>query len=147
MNKDILIGEINSYIKSLPDSDFPNKFKEKASIILSGSTGWGIQEGSDKNADWDLHVIMSDCDYENFIALKGEDYIVDDQKHNPIIFIQYHNLKWRYDRLNGELPNSWPLYLWIYTNCIYVSDPNNIISIIDEYRIKFNNELPELIKN
>ncbi|MDR1247112.1 MAG: hypothetical protein LBK57_08815 [Clostridiales Family XIII bacterium] len=146
MNKDLLASEIDSYIRLLSDSDFPNKYKENASIILSGSTGWGIKEGSDKNADWDLHVIMSDGDYEKFIALKSEDYIIDDQKHNPVVFIQFHNFKWLYDRLNGFISNSWPLYLWIYTNCVYVSDPNNMISIIDEYKIKFKNEIPELIK-
>ena len=146
MNKDLLIGEIKSYIESLCDNDFPKKYKNSASIILSGSAGWGIKEGSDKKADWDLHVIMTDSDYEDFTAVKGEDYTIDDQNHEPVVFVQFHNFKWLYERLNGLIPNSWPLYLWIYTNCIYVSDPNNISSIVDEYKIKFKSELPELIK-
>ncbi|MDR2410425.1 MAG: hypothetical protein LBE13_20260 [Bacteroidales bacterium] len=146
MDKNLLIGEIKSYIESLSDDVFPKKYKNSASIILSGSTGWGIKEGSDKKADWDLHVILTDNDYKDFSAVKGEDYTIDDQKHEPVVFVQFHNLKWLYERLNGFVPNAWPLYLWIYTNCIYVSDPNNISGIVDEYKNKFKSELPELIK-
>lgn len=89
---------------------------------------------------------MANEDYSSLVALKGADYIIDDHNHTPAIFIQFHDVKWLYERLNGIVPNSWPLYLWIYSNCIYVKDPNNIYGIVDQYKQKFRNELSELIK-
>ena len=141
-----LKSEIVYYINTLDDYKLPKEYKYSASIILSGSTGWGIKEGKDSRADWDLHIIMTDHDYEEFVQFKGEDYIIDDQDHTPVVFIQFHNIKWLYERLEGNVPNSWPLYLWIYTNCVFVQDPVGVCNIVKSYKNKFDEELPELIK-
>lgn len=137
---------VQSYFSKLDGNQIPSKIKEKCSVILSGSSGWGIEEGSDALADWDLHVIMPDDCYKIFIKIKSEDYIIDDQSHTPKVFIQFHNMTWIMDRLNGMVANSWPLYLWIYTNCMYISDPNNIKDVVSSYKVKFNNEIDDLIK-
>lgn len=141
-----LSQKIESYFDSLEDDRMPNKFKQFCTVVLSGSAGWGIKEGEDNKADWDLHVIMKDSDYEDFMQIKSDDYIIDDQHHTPLVFIQFHNLTWLLERLNGIQPNSWPLYLWIYTNCLIVNDPICVSDIISEYKNKFAAELPELIK-
>lgn len=134
------------YFSELEDTMIPNSLKNECSVILSGSTGWGIDEGHDSLADWDLHVIMPDECYKAFVETKGENYIIDDQSHTPKVFIQFHNMTWIMDRLNGKVANSWPLYLWIYTNCMYIADPNNIESIVSAFKDKFTNEIDELTK-
>ncbi len=146
MAREELAKKIELYLNSLDNDKLPREYKQAFSVVLSGSTGWGIKEGNDSKADWDLHIIMTDYDYENFIQTKSEDYIIDDQDHTPIVFMQFHNLKWLLERLEGKTPNSWPLYLWIYTNCFIVKDPIGIATIISKYKDKFADELPELIK-
>lgn len=139
-------GNIMNYFNSIDNELLPKKYKKISSVILSGSAGWGIKEGEDSRADWDIHVIMPDEVYCEFITEKGENYIIDDQQHSPVVFIQFHDIKWLVDRLSGKVPNSWPLYLWIYTNCLIVNDPNCISSIVLNYKKKFIAEIDDLIK-
>ena len=68
-----LRAQIREYIRELNGNVFPNKLKDRVSVFLSGSTGWGITEGFDSKADWDLHLILSDEDYEKFVEVYGKD--------------------------------------------------------------------------
>lgn len=64
-----LRAQIREYIRELNGDVFPNILKDRVSVFLSGSTGWGITEGFDSKADWDLHLILSDEDYEKFVKV------------------------------------------------------------------------------
>lgn len=142
-----ITNNIMEYFNNIEDSKFPQKYKSISSVILSGSAGWGIKEGNDNRADWDIHIIMPDNEYNEFIKEKGENYIIDDQNHQPIVFIQFHDVKWLLDRLSGNVPNAWPLYLWIYTNCLIIKDTNEVEKIVSVYKEKFSNEIYDLIKH
>ncbi len=138
--------DIFNYFNHIEEALLPRKYKESSSVILSGSAGWGIKEGEDSRADWDIHVILPDEVYGQFVTEKGENYVIDDQQHAPVVFVQFHDLKWLQDRLSGRVPDSWPLYLWIYTSCLIVNDPNGVSTIVSDYREKFLVEINELIK-
>lgn len=104
---------IKKYIQELDEEIFPNKLKSSISIFLSGSTGWGIKEGFDLKADWDLHLILSDKDYKKYSEAYRDDYVIDDHKHVPNIFGQIRNKQWVKDRLS-KIKQGDCLYIWIY---------------------------------
>ncbi len=137
--------DIKEYIQSVSGDVFPNKLKDRVSIFLSGSTGWGIKEGFDQNADWDLHLILSDEDYEKFIEGYGEEHVLDDHEHIPNIFGQIRSKQWLEDRLR-RIEQGDCLYIWIYNNCINIQDPQNIQEMIDEYINVFKENIEELAK-
>lgn len=137
--------DIREYIQNVSGEVFPNKLKDRVSIFLSGSTGWGIKEGFDQKADWDLHLILSDEDYEKFVEVYGEDHVLDDHEHVPNIFGQIRSKQWLEDRL-GRIEQGDCLYTWIYNNCVNIQDPQNIQEMIDEYSDLFKNNIEELAK-
>lgn len=137
--------KIKNYIQGLDGKIFPNKLKDRVSIFLSGSTGWGITEGFDQKADWDLHLILSDDDYEKFAQVYGVDYVIDDHEHIPNIFGQIRSRQWLEDRL-GKIEQGDCLYTWIYNNCVNIQDPQNIQEMIDKYNDLFKNNQEELAK-
>lgn len=136
---------IIEYIQNVNEETFPSKLKGKVSIFLSGSTGWGIKEGFDHKADWDLHLILSDIDYEEFTKTYGEDYVLDDHEHVPNIFGQIRSKKWLENRLS-RIKQGDCVYIWIYNNCINIQDPQNIQELIDKYSNLFRNNQEELAK-
>ena len=140
-----LRAQIREYIRELNGDVFPNILKDRVSVFLSGSTGWGITEGFDSKADWDLHLILSDEDYEKFVEVYGKDHVIDDQEHEPKVFGQIRNKQWLKERLSyiekGEC-----LYTWIYSNCVNIQDPQNIQEMIDANKDLFNNNQEELAK-
>ncbi|WP_044640750.1 hypothetical protein [Risungbinella massiliensis] len=138
------VNKIQKYFDNLPESVFPNDFKEYATVILSGSTGWGIVEGFDEKADWDLHILLENDKYQSFVNKFGSDYVIDDHKNSPIVFGQIQNRDWLIERLEGQRPGSWPLYLWIYTYCTFIQDPMDIKSLVEKYQSRFEQELDQL---
>ena len=116
--------KIFTYFEKIDEKVFPKKFKKHATIILSGSAGWGIQEGYDEKADWDFHILLSNKDYLEFTKEYGENYVIDDHKNTPIVFCQIHNKSWLLTRLKEKKTKI--LYLWIYTNCLYLQDYLNL---------------------
>ena len=100
MNEEKLKTNIREYIQGLDGEIFPNELKDRVSIFLSGSTGWGIKEGFDTNADWDLHLILSDEDYKRFSKVYGDYHVIDDHEHVPNIFGQTRSKQWLKDRLS-----------------------------------------------
>ena len=95
---DELKEQIKNYLRGVNENVFPNKLKDRASIFLSGSTGWGIKEGFDQNADWDLHLILSDEDNDKFSKVYGVSHVIDDNEHNPKIFAQIRSKHWLKER-------------------------------------------------
>lgn len=137
--------DIREYIQNVSGEVFPNKLKDRVSIFLSGSTGWGIKEGFDQKADWDLHLILSDEDYKKFSEVYGDDHVIDDHEHVPNIFGQIRSKQWLKDRLS-KIEQGDCLYTWIYNNCLNIQDPQNIQEMIDEYSDLFKNNIEELAK-
>lgn len=133
-----LKDSVIKYFERIDETVFPRRFKEKATVILSGSTGWGIKEGFDEKADWDLHILLSDEAYIEFKKEYGENYVIDDHENNPIVFAQIHNKDWLITRLKNEETKI--LYLWIYTNCIYLKDELKI------YKNEIKNEKEKFVK-
>lgn len=134
-----LKDKIIEYFEKIDEKTFPEKYKRESTIILSGSAGWGIEEGFDEKADWDLHMLLSNEAYIEFKKEYGENYVIDDHINNPIVFAQIHNKDWLLARLENE--NTKILYLWIYTNCVYLKDSLNI------YENEIKREKEEFIKN
>ena len=142
---DELKEQIKNYLRGVDGNVFPNKLKDRVSIFLSGSTGWGIKEGFDQNADWDLHLILSDEDYDKFSKVYGDSHVIDDNEHNPKIFGQIRSKHWLKERLN-KIEQGDCLYTWIYNNCVNIQDPQNIQAMIDEYNNIFKDNQEELAK-
>ena len=113
--------------------------------MLSGSAGWGIKEGIDQRADWDIHVLLSDEDYLAVSKKYGNDYVIDDREHAPVVFCQIHNKKWLQERLLGK--DTAVLYLWIYTRGLFIQDKIDVEPLVSECRKGFLEKLPELQKN
>jgi len=137
---------IYDYLKTLGDDIFPVCYLEKATVLLSGSAGWGIPEGSDNKADWDIHIIFQDKDYERFIERFGKEHLIDDHDHNPKVFGQIKSQSWLKKRLVSDDPKWWPLYLWIYTNGKWVVDNSNVMHLVKEATLRFDNELEKLLE-
>ena len=137
--------KIKDYIKEIDDNIFPNKLKDKVSVFLSGSTGWGIKEGFDQSADLDLHFILSDEDYDEFSKIYGDAYVIDDNKHNPKIFVQIRSKHWLKKRLS-RIEQGDCLYIWIYNSCVNIQDPQNVQEIINEYSEIFKENQEELAR-
>jgi len=144
MSENTFINDISKYFEELSDEAFPSALKTAASLVLSGSAGWGIEEGADEKADWDLHIILDDGDYTKFLEVCGPNYVIDDHDHKPVVFGQIRSLSWLVERLDGKQPGSWPLYVWIYTRCNFIQDPLNIKDLVNQYSLKFKNELDTL---
>lgn len=139
-----MINKVNKYFENLKEEIFPLSFKNKCTLILSGSTGWGINEGFDNKADWDLHILLSNEDYEIFTNKFGDNYVLDDHTHKPIVFGQINNIDWLKERLESEETNI--LYLWIYTKCLYIKDSLCVEDVVKEYYNKFVLNKIEIIK-
>lgn len=130
MASDNYVDRIRQYLGQL---DFVEM--DRASILLSGSTGWGIAEGLDRYADWDLHVILSHADYKNLVQKLQGKSVVSDNSHCPPVFIQLRTIDWLRSRLVAREKR--PLYLWIYTHGMWVSDSQNIQSLIESETEQF----------
>lgn len=135
--------KVAKYFSSLPKEVFPEKLKAKATVLLSGSTGWGIAEGSDSRADWDIHVLLADKDYAAYVK-SGQNPIIDDRKHNPPVFAQVRNRTWLLDRLQKN--ETAVLYLWIYTHGLFIHDNLKVKPLLDKQLAKFKADLPDLRK-
>lgn len=134
---------VAKYFSALPKTIFPEKLKDKATVMLSGSAGWGITEGSDSRADWDIHVLLADKDYTAF-AKSRQSLIIDDKKHTPVVFTQVHNKTWILERLQkGETA---VLYLWIYTHGLFIQDNLKIKTLLSRQADNFKADLPALRK-
>jgi hypothetical protein len=144
MPEKTLITEVRKYFEELADKTFPSSLKSRASLVLSGSVGWGIEEGADEEADWDLHILLDDPNYRKYLDIFGPNHVIDDHTHQPIVFGQIRSLGWLTERLDGKKPGSWPLYLWIYTRGHFIQDPINIQGMINRYSLKFKSELDTL---
>lgn len=141
MRRPDLKKAVAKYFAALHKTVFPEKLKDKATVMLSGSAGWGITEGSDSRADWDIHVLLADNDYTAFTK-SGQNLIIDDKKHNPVVFAQVHNKTWLLERLQkGETA---VLYLWIYTHGLFIQDNLKIKSLLTKQSDNFKANLPEL---
>ena len=136
---------ISNYFLNLPENVFPNELKTKTTVFLSGSTGWRITEGFDSKADWDLHLILDNADYNRFEKQFGSDYVIDDQKNDPIVFGQIRSKKWFEDRIS-KLSQGDCLYTWIYNNGVYIQDPLLIENIAKHYKMVFDSNLEEFAR-
>ncbi|TCP64033.1 hypothetical protein [Baia soyae] len=139
-----IVSRVETYFHSLPNDVFPDGLKSRATVVLSGSTGWGITEGFDEKADWDLHILLGNEAYQSFIIEHGANYVIDDHGNSPIVFGQINGQEWLMERVEGNRSGSWPLYLWIYKNCVFIQDPLSISSLIEKYQLKFERELDQL---
>lgn len=136
---------ISNYFLNLPSNVFPNELKEKTTVFLSGSTGWGIKEGFDNKADWDLHLILENDDYSKFEKQFGGYYVIDDKKNTPIVFAQIRNKKWFENRIS-KLSQGDCLYTWIYNNGVYIQDPLSIKHTAQHYKRIFDSNLEEFVR-
>ena len=143
MRRPDLKKEVAKYCFSLPQEVLPEKLKAKATVLLSGSTGWGIAEGSDSRADWDIHVLLADKDHLAYVK-SGQNLIIDDKNHNPQVFVQVRNKTWLQERL--QKTETAVLYLWIYTHGLYIQDNLKIKTLLAKQLAKFRAELPDLRK-
>lgn len=134
--------QISAYMKNLPETLFPNILKEKATVFLSGSCGWNIPEGKDDKADWDLHIILNNTDYDKYFIRDTVSATIDDKEHTPIVFGQIRNMDWLDQRVTQENL----LYLWIYTHGLFVQDPLDVETKVSQCIDEFRKNLPEIIK-
>ena len=144
MQHNTTITAIQKYFNDLPETVFPGDLKADATVILSGSAGWGVSEGFDEKADWDLHILLEDEKHQSLVDRFGQNYVIDDHKHSPIVFGQIRSRSWLSERLNGQRPGSWPLYLWIYTRCQFVQDHMDIKSFVAKHQARFEQDLNQL---
>ncbi|MDP2807491.1 MAG: hypothetical protein Q8O74_05065 [bacterium] len=143
MQRPALKNSVAKYVSAIPETLFPEKLKDKATVMLSGSTGWGITEGSDMRADWDLHVLLEDKDYKAFTR-SGQKPIIDDKKHSPAVFVQVRNKTWVLKRLQKN--ETAVLYLWIYTHGLFIQDNLKIKTLLAKQSANFKATLPDLRK-
>lgn len=143
MQRPALKNAVAKYFSAIPKTLFSKKLKNKATVLLSGSTGWGITEGSDSRADWDLHVLLQDKDYKAFIR-SGQNPIIDDKKHRPAVFVQVRNKTWLLERLKKS--ETAVLYLWIYTHGLFIQDNLKIKMLLAKQSADFKAALPDLRK-
>ncbi|MDD5529286.1 MAG: hypothetical protein PHX21_04575 [bacterium] len=141
------ISLIKTYLESLPEEIFPQKFLRHAAVFLSGSIGWGIKDISDKNADLDIHILLSESDYKDFLKQFEPYHIIDDQKHQPNVFGQVRPISGLEYRLTSNDRKWWPLYLWIYTHGQWVIKLEETTQLVNKAELRFNKELETLLKD
>lgn len=144
MRRSDLKKAVAKYFSALPKTLFPEKLKGKATVMLSGSAGWGITEGSDSRADWDIHVLLEDKDYTAFTKSR-QNLIIEDKKHNPVVFAQIRNKKWLLEHLQKS--ETAVLYLWIYTHGLFIQDNLKIKTLLTKLSDNFHANLPDLRKD
>jgi hypothetical protein len=137
--------DIKAYFKNLPEDIYPANLKNGTSVFLSGSTGWGIQEGFDEKADWDLHLILEDGRHAQLVQKYGSDHVIDDKKNSPIVFGQIRSRSWLRERLD-RLAQGDCTYTWIYNNCVMIQDPLGIARMAVENLELLRANLEELLK-
>lgn len=130
---------ILAYLSECDSEAIDNYYLDNASILLSGSTGWGIEEGFDSHADWDIHIILDESSYQRYLLQYGPNHVVDDHLHNPIVFAQIRSKDWLVSRLKAE--NTSLLYLWIYANGTWIKDGLNISTMIQKFQQNFEQDL------
>jgi len=139
------IEAIKTYLQNLPDTPVNKYVKEKSSIYLSGSAGYGIEEGFDEKADWDLHIILEDEVYAKIHKKGNADPLINDPNNKPTVFGQIRSKSWLKKRLDSLLKGDCT-YLWIYTNGLMIDDKLSIHSAIKGYSSLFQKNLNDLIR-
>ena len=143
MRRSDLKKEVAKYFFSLPKEVFPDKLKTRTTVLLSGSAGWGITEGSDSLADWDIHVLLADKEHAAYVK-SGRSLVIDDKKHSPSVFVQVRNKNWLLGRLHKNETSA--LYLWIYTHGLFIRDNLSVETLLAKQLAKFKADLPALRK-
>lgn len=141
MNKNDIVEKVRGYLLENYNETF-HQYLGESSVLLSGSTGWGIPEGSDINADWDLHVILDDDLHERYMSDFDPSCTIDDHSHHPSVFVQIRPLSWLKKRLDGI--DTSVLYLWIYENGTWICDSLGIANLVEEHRKLFENNLENI---
>ncbi len=136
--------DVKDYLNGIDDRWFVDNCLPAASIMLSGSTGWGIPEGFDSCADWDIHIILNDECFDEYASRYGLNHVIDDHSHDPVVFAQVRNEKWLIDRLHQK--ESSLIYLWLYENGTWIADPLGLIPMIRKFRQLFDRQLKELVE-
>lgn len=145
MDKRDLVKGVSEYLQEMEDRQFASEFLPEASVLLSGSTGWGIPEGLDSRADWDIHIILKDSLYENYVLRYGPNHVLDDHGHKPAVFAQIQSESWLSDRFGGK--DTAVLYLWLYENGTWVADNSGIASQVKDLRQVFEAHREELARD
>lgn len=140
-----VIEKIRDYLFNLDDASFIGDFLRGSSILLSGSSGWGIPEGSDEKADWDIHVILSDERYKEYVSRYGSNHVIDDHAHEPNVFVQIRSISWLAERLGDKCTAV--LYLWLYENGTWVEDELGIAEEICRYHETFEKDIEEIAQS
>lgn len=146
MLKENLTKEVYEYIFTLSEDIFSTYYKENCTIMLSGSAGWMIEEGFDEQADWDIHILLSNDDYKKFCEEFGSTYKIVDSDHKPPVFCNIFSYNWLNERLKSVDVEKSILYLWLYTHGLFIQDSLNITNRIEESTKLFRNNINELVK-
>ena len=137
---------VESYLESLPESVFPQQYANVASVLLAGSVGWGIKDSLTPGADWDLHILLPDDEYRRFVEAFGSDYLIDDKRHNPTVFAQFHGLSWLEERVSSNDRAFWPLYAWILSMGKWVRLTEPVSKLVSRSSQRFEADLESLVQ-
>lgn len=144
LDKSALADKVKDHLADLEDRWFAKECLPGASVMLSGSTGWGIPEGFDSNADWDVHVILDDDSFNEYLSRYGSNHVIDDHDSQPNCFVQIRSREWLIDRLEHEETSL--LDLWLYENGTWIFDSLDLADLIKEYRDTFERRLDGLVR-
>lgn len=124
-----------------------SSYIQRSAVLLAGSVGWGIKDSTTPGADWDIHIIMDDADYSDWVSAIGAQFVIDDSARVPKVFGQVHSTSWLRDRLCSNDRKWWPLYLWISENGTWVRGSGAVDAQITAARNRFTSDRQELIRD
>ena len=98
----------------------------------------------ENNKLWDVMIIMDDDLYKyEFAHLNSEHFVVDDHKHDPLVFTRVKSYKW----LNEDFAKRLPVALWIFQNAAIIQKSGRqFTQIIAEQEKILTKKIQALIK-
>ncbi len=88
-------------------------------------------------------LLGNDCFKYEFAHLYGEYFVVDDHKHDPLVFTRVKSYQWLAENFTKRLP----VALWIFQNAIVLQKKENLFQrVVAEQKDNFYRNLQAIIK-
>jgi hypothetical protein len=131
-----IVKRCRKYVqKDLTKQNGLDKYIKQSTILLYSY---------ERNYIWDLLILMDNELFKNdFVFQFSENFIIDDHKHDPSVFVRVKNYSWLKDDFNKRLP----VVLWIFENALVIQEyGNNFSQILYENKKLFTKKLFGIIK-
>lgn len=136
------LNSVNEYLETqLSHKSELVGFLGDAAVVWYASSAF--MEWYDPDLVRDLLVVLPDERFENFKANFGPNYVVDDHKVAPPVFVRFKSYEW----LRRDFARRLPVALWIYQHAKVLYDPEKkFADMLHGQAETFKEQLPAIMR-